>query len=128
MTVRLTGLIQVVTGAGIGGGLRYLLGAWTTSRWGTGFPWHTLAINVVGAFLLGVLIALSVERHALSRDLLLFVGVGVLGGFTTFSTLSYESVALVLQGNALQGIGYMFGSAALGLVACAAGLLVGKLV
>lgn len=123
-----TDIAQVVLGAGIGGGLRYVLGTWITQRWGDAFPWHTLAINVGGAFLLGLLMAISVERGAGSPSLRLLLGVGVLGGFTTFSTLSYESMALVERGLVLQGAANMFGSGVLGLVAAIAGLALGRAV
>ena len=116
----------VVIGAGIGGGLRYVLGGWMAERWGTSFPWHTLVINVSGAFLLGVLMAVTVERNLLPGSMRLLLGVGLLGGFTTFSTLSYESIALVEQGMIAQGAANMFGSAVLGLGAAVLGVFVGR--
>ena len=119
-------LIAVVLGAGIGGGLRYALGGWMAARWGVAFPWHTMVINVSGAFLLGLLMALSVGRGAISPEMRLFLGVGVLGGFTTFSTLAYESVALLESGLVAQGIFNTAGSAVLGILAAMAGVLVGR--
>jgi len=124
--MKLADIGLVVVGAGIGGGLRFVLGSWMAGRWGTAFPWHTLVINVSGAFLLGVLMALSFERSLLTSSVRLFLGAGVLGGFTTFSTLSYESVALFEQGFVTQGVVNMFGSGVAGLVAAAAGLLTGR--
>jgi fluoride exporter len=124
--MRLGDIAGVVVGAGIGGGLRYVLGGWIADRWGASFPWHTMVINVGGAFLLGVLMALSVERGLVSPSMRLLLGVGVLGGFTTFSTLSYESVALMQQGLVTQGVANMFGSAVLGLAAVVLGLLAGR--
>jgi CrcB protein len=124
--VKWTDVAQVVAGAGIGGGLRYALGGWIAERWGASFPWHTLAINVGGAFLLGILMALNLERGVGSPSLRLLVGVGVLGGFTTFSTLSYESIALIERGLVTQGFANMFGSGVLGLVAVLAGLALGR--
>ena len=126
--MKVTQLVQVVIGAGIGGGLRYAVGGWVSERWGTSFPWHTFLINMSGAFLLGLLMALSLERDIGSPSLRLFLGVGVLGGFTTFSTLSYESIALFERGLYAQGAANMFGSAALGLVAAFVGLAVGRAV
>lgn len=124
--MRLSGVAAVFVGAGIGGVLRYAVGGWLAGRWGGAFPWHTMAINVGGAFLLGVLMALSVDRSLVSPGVRLLLGVGVLGGFTTFSTLSYESVALLEEGFALQGIANMLGSSVLGIVAALAGLFVGR--
>lgn len=124
--LKFAGVVGVFVGAGVGGVLRYALGGWIAQRWGTSFPWHTLAINVSGAFLLGVLMALTVERGALAPEMRLFLGVGLLGGFTTFSTLSYESLALMQQGLALQGMANMFGSAVLGIVAAVLGVAAGR--
>jgi CrcB protein len=120
-------IVAVVAGAGIGGGLRYVLGAWMAERWGTLFPWHTFFVNMSGAFLLGVVMALSAERGLISPEWRLFLGVGVLGGYTTFSTLSYESVALIERGLMLNGVLNMFGSAVAGLVAVVAGLYIGRI-
>ncbi|MBI5231603.1 MAG: fluoride efflux transporter CrcB [Coriobacteriales bacterium] len=119
-------VVGVFLGAGIGGALRYVLGGWIADRWGASFPWHTMVINVGGAFLLGLLMALSVDQQVVSPQVRLLVGVGVLGGFTTFSTLSYESIALLEQGLVAQGLANMFGSAVLGLVAVLAGLAIGR--
>jgi CrcB protein len=126
--VKLADIISVVVGAGIGGGLRYAIGGWVADRWGSSFPWHTFGINILGAFLLGLLMVLSTERGIVSAEWRLFLGVGVLGGFTTFSTLSYESVALMQSGLYAQGLLNMFGSAAVGLLAAVTGIFVGKTV
>jgi CrcB protein len=126
--MKLTSILGVFVGAGIGGVLRYAIGTWMTERTGSAFPWHTLAINVGGAFLLGVLMALASERGIVAPDVALFLGVGLLGGFTTFSTFSYESVVLLEQGLTAQAAANMFGSGALGLAAAFAGMLVGRAV
>lgn len=121
-------LLTAMAGAALGGGLRYAVGWWTAERWGAAFPWHTFAINVLGAFLLGVVMAVSVERDALSASWRLFLGVGVLGGFTTFSTLSYETAVLLEQGLVLKGALNMFGSGVLGILAAIIGLAVGRII
>lgn len=126
--MRLTEIAHVVVGAGVGGGLRYVVGGWVAERWGTSFPWGTLVVNVSGAFLLGVLLALNVERDIGSPQLRLLLGIGLLGGYTTFSTLSYESIALVERGLYLQGAANIFGSGVLGLLAAAAGLALGRVI
>ena len=124
--MRLSGVVAVFIGAGIGGVLRYTLGGVMADRWGSTFPFHTMVINVAGSFLLGALMALSVDRGVVSAEMRLLLGVGVLGGFTTFSTLSYETVALFEQGLRVQGLLNMFGSAVLGIAAAVAGLLAGR--
>ncbi|MBN2405476.1 MAG: fluoride efflux transporter CrcB [Coriobacteriia bacterium] len=119
-------LALVATGGAIGAGLRYIVGGFVTSRAGTGFPWGTLAVNIVGAFLLGLLMALSSERAVLSAAWRVFLGIGLLGGFTTFSTLSFESVRLLEQGAMVPAAVNMFGSAVLGIIAAIAGLALGR--
>lgn len=127
--MKLGDAVIVFVGAGIGGALRFALGGWITERWGASFPWHTLVINVTGAFLLGLLVALSAGRSIGSDSAArLFLGVGILGGFTTFSALAYESVALFEQGLLVQGAANLFGSAVLGVIAVIAGMLVGQAV
>lgn len=121
-------LAAVAVGGAIGASLRWALGTWIVQRTGAGFPWSTLAINVGGAFLIGVLMALSLERGVLTGDWRLFLGTGVLGGFTTFSTLSYESIALMQDGLWAAGFVNMFGSGVAGLLAAWLGLVVGRAV
>jgi fluoride exporter len=72
-------------------GARYLVGAWVQGAAGPGFPWGTFFINITGAFLIGVVLTL-VEAGAFSGQTRLFVAVGVLGGYTTFSTLSFDTI------------------------------------
>lgn len=124
--MRFSDILVVVAGAGIGGGLRYALGTWLAERWGTSFPWHTFAVNVSGAFVLGVLMALSAERGMLPGAWRLFLAVGIMGGYTTFSTLSYESVALLERGLWGAGALNMFGSGLVGLAAAYLGMFVGR--
>jgi CrcB protein len=116
----------VAIGGAIGASLRWSLGSWIAEKTGATFPWHTFAINIAGAFLIGVLMALSIERGVLSSDWRLFLGTGVLGGFTTFSTLSYESIALLSSGLWTAGLANMFGSGIVGLIAAWLGLVVGR--
>jgi fluoride exporter len=119
-------LAAVAAGGAIGATLRWAIGVWVMGRTSSGFPWHTMFVNLSGAFLIGVLMAFSVEKGALSGDWRLFLGTGILGGFTTFSTLSYESIALMQDGLWSQGMLNMFASAALGLVAAWLGLVAGR--
>ena len=126
--MRFADLVAVVAGAGIGGGLRYAIGLWLAERWGTSFPWHTFVVNISGAFLLGIVMALSAERGIIGPEWRLLLGVGLLGGYTTLSTLSYETVALFERGLLLSGALNMFGSAAAGIVAVVLGLYVGRII
>jgi len=119
-------LWAVVLGAGLGGGLRHAVGHWIVRRLGDGFPWHTLAINVSGAFLLALLMGLGAGREWISPGLRLFLGVGLLGGYTTFSTLAWEGLTMVERGQWLHATLYLGCSAMLGLFAAVAGLALGK--
>jgi CrcB protein len=83
------------------------------------FPWSTLSINVVGSLLLGFLLQAAPGR--LSDDLRVGLAVGFLGAFTTFSTFSYESVALVRDGRAMTAALYVLASVVAGLAAAAVG-------
>jgi CrcB protein len=125
--MRFADITLVALGGALGVGARFVLGGWLTDRWGVGFPWHTFAINVGGAFLLGLLMSLSLERGAVSPSWRLFLGTGLLGGFTTFSTLSYESLALMAEGSTMRGFANMFGSGAAGLVAAWLGFVAGRI-
>ncbi len=78
-------------GGFIGVNLRYLLQTWAAGRWGPDFPYGTLLINVVGSFLLAVFVTLATTRLIVSPNLRLFVAVGLLGGFTTFSSFTVET-------------------------------------
>ncbi len=92
------GLVLVIIGGGIGAGSRYLLGSWLHAQLGTGFPWGTFAVNAIGSLLIGVVFGLA-QQGSLSPTATLFLTVGVLGGFTTFSAFSYETLQLISSGN-----------------------------
>jgi fluoride exporter len=120
-------IILVAVGGGLGAVGRYAIGGWLGDRLGAGFPWHTLVVNVSGALLIGVLMGASVERALVGPDWRLFLGTGLLGGYTTFSTLAYETVSLMEQGFPLQAALNMFGTGAAGIVAAVVGMLLGRL-
>ena len=91
---------------GIFGGLgcvaRYLLSGWTYALAGRGLPYGTLAVNVVGSFLLGLLMTFGLRSTLFSPELRIGITVGFLGGFTTFSTFSYETMRLLEEGSLWQ--------------------------
>ncbi|MGD9961624.1 fluoride efflux transporter CrcB [Nocardioides sp.] len=101
-------LLAVAVGGALGAVLRWSLGLLAPD--GQGFPWTTFAINVSGSFLLALLPALpSVRRH---RLLPLFLGTGVLGGYTTLSTYAEESRVLFADGRAGLALAYLLGTLA----------------
>ena len=101
--------LVVFLGAGIGGGARYVLGGWIQSASGAGFPWGTLIINVSGSLVLAFLYTL-LEATAAPVEWRAFLGIGICGGYTTFSTFSYETVRLLLEGNWIASTGYVAAS------------------
>lgn len=92
------------------------------------FPWGTFVINVVGAFALGILVALTTERLLLSPNWRVALGIGFLGSFTTFSTYAYESVKLAEDGAVGLALVNSVGMVALGMLAAALGLALGRTV
>jgi fluoride exporter len=101
--------IIVALGGAIGSALRYLFGSWvqTLSR-SIDFPYGTLAVNLLGCFMIGFLSQLAETRGAFTSEARLFVFIGILGGFTTFSSFANDSVNLVRAGdlsNALANVG-----------------------
>ncbi|MEO5988663.1 MAG: fluoride efflux transporter CrcB [Candidatus Eisenbacteria bacterium] len=112
----------VAMGGAFGSVLRWLLTAWTQqSPPSSSLPFGTLLVNVLGSFAIGALMTLSSERMSLSPELRLLLVTGVLGGFTTFSAYSYETLALMRSGQGSAAALYVFGSAALGIAAAFAG-------
>lgn len=119
-------ILLVAAGGAVGASLRYLVSVGFTSRGLVGFPWHTLLVNVVGAFLLGLLAALAAEKGVLDPQWALLLGTGVLGGFTTFSAFSYETVVLLEGGGAVLAVVNVTVSTAAGIAAAWGGLVLGR--
>jgi fluoride exporter len=90
------------------------------------FPWGTFVINVLGAFLLGLLVALTTERLLPHPNWRIALGIGFLGSFTTFSTYTYETVKLAEDGAIGLALLNSIGMLALGLLAAASGLALGR--
>lgn len=116
----------VFFGGGMGAVLRFLLSGWIPLWAGTRFPWGILLINVLGCLAIGLLSAIGEYRVNLDPELRIFLTIGLLGGFTTFSTFSYETLALLRDGDLLLAGLYVAGSVGLGLGATALGFIVGK--
>jgi CrcB protein len=89
----------ICAGGAAGTAARYLLVSWLTRVAGPAFPWGTLAVNLVGSFLLGLLMEVGLGTSLLAPTLRMTLSIGVLGGFTTYSSFNYETLRLV-QGDA----------------------------
>jgi len=103
-------VIAIAVGGALGSVMRYGLSTWVHSFAGRGFPYGTLAVNVLGCLAMGVLFVLLVERMGASAVWRAGLLIGVLGGFTTFSTFSIETFNLIEQGAMAKAAGNMAAS------------------
>jgi CrcB protein len=121
-------VIYAAAGGAIGTVARHLANV-GFGRWlGAGFPWSTLFVNVVGGFLMGVLIEALALRFQGSLELRTFIATGILGGFTTFSAFSMDAVLLMQRGETAMAALYIGASVALSILALLAGLWLTRLV
>jgi len=102
-------------GSFIGGTSRYLLSLLIQSKTATPFPLHTLIINIIGCFLIGIVFGLF-DKGQTSQEWKLFLATGILGGFTTFSAFSIETLTLFREGYIGYALVYIFSSVFLGLL------------
>lgn len=102
-------LLLVMLGGAIGAGLRHEAGRLALARFGPGFPWGTLFVNLVGGALIGLLAGWFV-RHGANEGMRLFLAVGVLGGFTTFSAFSLEVGSMIQRGELASAAAYICAS------------------
>lgn len=91
-------LLWIALGGAVGTAARYLLSGWIARSAGPGFPWGTFAVNTIGSFLLGLLMRATLGSPSFSPTLRLALSVGVLGGFTTYSTFNYETLRSIEEG------------------------------
>lgn len=115
--------LLVFLGAGLGGVLRHGVNLWAL-RLGPAFPFATFTVNVVGSFLMGLVMA-ALLRHGGSEPVRLFLATGVLGGFTTFSAFSYDLAALIERDAVGTAAVYAVASVLVALAALYAGLAFG---
>jgi CrcB protein len=120
-------ILMVAAGGAAGAVARYSLSGWVQSLVGSTFPLGTLVVNGLGSFLLGLSVYLF-SNLALSPEVRSMVTIGFLGGFTTFSTFSYEATVLLEGGEWVRGGLYVGGSLFLGLTGVVAGMALGSLI
>ena len=118
----------VFLGAGLGGTFRLGVNVLGARFFGVEFPFGTLIINVLGAFIMGLLTEYFVFRGGVSQELRLFLTTGILGGFTTFSTFALESVVLWQRSQWMSSMAYVGLSVFLSIAALIAGLSVVRLI
>jgi fluoride exporter len=121
-------MLMIALGAAAGANLRYALSVWVANQWGVAFPYGTLLINVSGSFAIGVVMVLLTTRFASSESWRLVLVTGLLGGFTTFSTFSYETYMLLVSGSWLAAGLNMLASVGLGMVGVFLGAVLARLI
>jgi fluoride exporter len=119
-------LLYVAVGSAIGGVSRYLLGGLVQRMLDTTFPAGTLLVNVTGSFLLGAIIRYALETPSLTPEVRAFLTIGFCGGYTTFSTFSYETMALLEDGEWARAGVYITASVTLSLIATFLGLALAR--
>jgi fluoride exporter len=106
-------LILVMAGGAIGAGFRYHIGTIALQNMGPGFPWGTWLVNLIGGLMMGVLAGTIIRWSDIDTEpLRLFMGVGILGGFTTFSAFSLEMVNMLTRGETTMAAAYAVSSVA----------------
>ena len=119
--------LYVAVGGAIGAVLRFAVGGWVTTWVDPGFPWATFVVNLSGSLLLGLLLGVLPDL-ATAPELRALLAVGFCGAFTTFSTFSYETVALLQDGSYGLAGAYTGGSVLLAVFGVATGLWIGTLI
>ncbi len=125
--VQLSTLFAVAAGGACGAALRWLFGAWAARSFGPGFPWGTLGVNVLGCFAMGIAAVLLIERGGgASARLAPVLMTGLLGGFTTFSAFSLDTLMLIERGEGVRAALYVAASAGLSVGALWTGLTLAR--
>jgi fluoride exporter len=117
-------ILAIAAGGALGAVGRHYVSASVMRLVGAGFPWGTLTVNVLGSFLMGVLIELMAQRLNVGLEMRAFLTVGFLGAFTTFSTFSLDFATLFERGAGMAALGYAALSVVLAITALFAGLAV----
>jgi CrcB protein len=119
-------ILAIGTGSFIGGVLRYLLSQFVQTKFLSTFPFGTLTVNIIGCFLIGLVFGLT-DRGNLTPEWRLFLATGLIGGFTTFSAFSNETVGLLRDGQLWYATAYIGASVVIGLLATFIGITIIKL-
>jgi fluoride exporter len=129
MDMAMEKLLIIGLGGGLGSILRYLLGSWMQARIdNASFPAGTVLVNILGCFVIGFLSYLSDAKDVWTGEMRAFLFIGVLGGFTTFSTFANESVNLFRDGEFAQGLLNVGVQVLVGLAAVMAGRVLAQIV
>lgn len=118
-------LMVVGCGGFVGAILRYVVAGWAQNLSNSHFPFGTLAVNSIGSLVIGVVLGLF-QHAAIAPEIRLFVSIGLLGAFTTFSTFSYETMMLLRTGSLMGAFLNVMVSVSVGLAAVYAGYVIGR--
>lgn len=119
--------LAVAFGGAFGSVARYFVAGSVHERLGAGFPYGTMAVNVTGCFLIGLIMELTENRFTINPQIRIFLTIGALGGFTTFSTFSYETLALARDGLMFKAAVNAFGSLFTCLASAWFGMVAGRI-
>lgn len=124
-------IVYAAAGGAIGAALRFLVGHLFAGQAVAGrsvaaFPWATLSVNVVGCFLMGVLMAWLTTRAGSTQEVRAFLATGILGGFTTFSAFAFDFATLFERGDAASAYGYAAATVGMTIAAVFAGLALAR--
>jgi fluoride exporter len=122
----MNGIFSVMLGGALGAGARYLVSSALLRLAGPGFPWGTLAVNLVGGLLMGLLVGVLARTSNGGEQARLLLGVGVLGGFTTFSAFGLETWLMIERGQTATGFAYVAASVLGAVALTGAGLMLGR--
>lgn len=122
----MTNILLAALGGAIGSVLRYLVGVFTVRWFGPSFPWGTLTVNVIGSFIIGLTVEVIARRFNASMELRVFIVTGIIGGFTTWSSFSLDTMVLFERGAVAAAAAYVIGSLVISFAAVFAGLALGR--
>lgn len=117
-------LLLVFIGGGLGSSFRFIISKYLNTS--SIIPYGTSLVNIVGSLLLGIILGWAIKSNSLNSPLNLMLSIGFCGGFTTFSTFSFENYSMIRSGDYLNFSIYFFGSIILGILAILAGVLISK--
>jgi len=121
-------LVLIAMGGALGAVSRFLVGNVVSKLTHSSLPWGTFSINILGCLFMGFLMTVIMELELLPAAWRLFLCVGFLGGFTTFSSFGYEALMLLMEGALVQSFAYAAGSVLLGLAAACIGVVLAHLI
>lgn len=121
-------VLIVGLGGFIGASLRYIISLNAVNLFGGNFPYGTFIVNVVGAFLIGFIMELSLDSTIISTNAKLFLTTGIMGGLTTFSTFSFETLGMISSGNIIMALVNISLNLFLGIIAVALGQLTARFI